>query len=82
MSIIILPWLFSRCSSLLVPAAAQPMFVFGPAIVYSVPHVLSSDHEVLASDWSVTQIPASDWPPTISRCFAHPTTLPILTPTV
>ena len=42
-------------------SAAQPVFVFGPAIVYSVPRVLSSDHWHLASDWSVTPTLASDW---------------------
>ena len=55
--------------------------MFGPAIVYSVPHVLSSDHEAMASDWSLTQIPASNWPPSINRGFAQPATLPINTNT-
>ena len=41
-------------------SAAQPVFVFGPAIVYSAPRVLSSDHWHLASDWSVKPTVASD----------------------
>lgn len=35
--------------------------MFGPAIVYSVPRVLSSDHWHLASDWSVKPTVAPDW---------------------